>query len=328
MRLDKINRILLIRTDRFGEFILNIPVINAIRMKFPSAYICIMVGPMVKELMEGNSMVNEILVYDEKAMRGFIKNFKLIREIRKRKFDLTVILNPKKKFNILTFLSGIPFRLGYNRKWGFLLTQRVEDRKFSGEKHEAEYNLDLVRSLGIEVKDKSLIIPLFKEDGEAVDFLLKSQGITDADSLIALHPWTSDPIKQWPLERFSELAERLSGEFLGKIIIIGGREESELSKGFCQSKRYLINLTSRLTLRQLAAFFKKCRLLISNDSGPVHLASAVNTPVLVIFRSGLPGKSSKRWGPWGERNSIIENESLEKISVDEVLTKVKTMLND
>lgn len=327
MQLESINKILIIRTDRFGEFILNTPVIKAIRQRFPAAYICIVVSPKVQEIVEGNPDINDIMIYDEKAMSGILKSFKLICEIRKRKFDLVVILNPKKKFNIITFLAGIPVRLGYNRKWGFLLTHKIEDKKFLGQKHEVEYNLDLVRRIGIDTEDKSLFIPISKEDEKSVDFLLKEYGILKPDSLIALHPWTSDPIKQWPTENFFQLAKRITKEFFSKVIIIGGKEEASQSNKFCEGNKELINLTGKLTLRQLAAFLKQCRCLVSGDSGPIHMASAVGTPVVAIFRNDIPAKSAKRWGPWGENHIVIEKNDLKKITVDEVLDKIKIILS-
>ena len=321
-----IKRILLIRTDRFGEFILNTPLIRAIKEKFPSSYLGIMVNPMVKGIVKGSPYIDEIMIYDKKAMQGFFKSLKFVSEIRKKKFDLAVILNPKKKFNIIAFLAGIPIRLGYNRKWGFLLTHKIKDRKFLGQKHEVEYNLDLVRRIGIDTQDKSLFISVDKEDERFIDSLLKGLGIINTDLLIALHPWTSDPVKQWPVENFLQLARRLSRELPCKVIIIGGKDEISQSVKFCQEKPDIINLTGKLTLGQSAALLKKCRLLISNDSGPVHLACAVGTQVIALFRNDIPAKSARRWGPWGEGHIVIEKPNLSDIKVEEVLEKIRSKL--
>lgn len=321
------NRILLIRTDRFGEFILNTPVIRAIKEKFPFSYLCVMVNPAAKEIIEGSSYINEIMIYDERVMRGFFKNFKLITEIRNRRFDLAIILNPKKKFNIITFLADIPIRLGYNRKWGFLLTHKIKDRKFLGQRHEVNYNLDLVRILGIDTEDKRPFVAIDRGDEESIEFLLKEINIVSSDLLIALHPWTSDPAKQWPIKNFSRLAQRLSEEFSCRVTIIGGKDEMNQAKEFFGDKPYLIDLTGKLTLRQSAALLKKCRFLISNDSGPVHLACAVGTPVIALFRNDIPAKSARRWGPWGEGHIVIEKNNLADITVDEVLSKIEEAVN-
>lgn len=322
-----IERIFIVRTDRFGEFILNIPAIRAVRKKYPASHIAVLVNPTVKEIIEGTPFINEVIIYDGANKKGFLNKLRFIFRIKKSKFDLAIILNPGKEFNIMTFFAGIPIRLGYNRKWGFLLTHKIEDRKSLGQKHEVEYNLDLVRRIGIDTQDKSLFISVDKQDERFIDSLLKELGIINTDLLIALHPWTSDSLKQWPVENFSQLAKRLLKEFSCKVIIIGGKEEIGRNTDFSQENPELINLTGELTLRQSAVLLKKCRLLVSNDSGPVHLACAVGTPVIALFRNDIPAKSARRWGPWGEGHTVIEKNNLGDISVDEVLAKIQEALN-
>ncbi|MDD4953898.1 MAG: glycosyltransferase family 9 protein [Candidatus Omnitrophica bacterium] len=315
---EKVRRILVIRTDRFGEFILNTPVIRALKHRFPKAYLCVMAAPVSRELIEGVSLVDEVMVYDEGSQRGFFGGLRLAAALRKQKFDLVLILNPKKEFNIITFLAGIPLRVGYDRKWGFLLTRRIRDKKSCGIRHEVECNLDLARSIGADTRDRSLFVYLGKEDLNSVDSLLRQQGVEKAKAIVAIHPWTSDPIKQWPLEKFLDLSSRLLKDNSCKVVIIGGKEEAGQGEDFSRQVPGLVNLTGRLTLRQSAALLKKCRLLISNDSGPVHLSSAVGTPVIAIFRNDIPGKSAKRWGPWGQGHAVIEGADITKISVEDV----------
>jgi len=175
--------------------------------------------------------------------------------------------------------------------------------------------------VGAKTADLSLNI---KIKNTAINALNNELGIELERDFITLHPWTSDPFKQWPIERFVSLTQRLTGELNQKVIIIGGNLELNKSKEyFAGLDSHVINLTGRTTLIQLAALLKKSKMLISGDSGPSHLASAVGTPVLTIFRSDIPAKSAKRWGPWGKGHSVIEKKSLSDITVDEVLDKVK-----
>jgi len=205
-----------------------------------------------------------------------------------------------------------------------LLTHKIEDKKYLGQKHEVEYNLELVGLVGVITQDKTLSLNI---NSDIINNLLKELNIEE-DKLIAIHPFTSDPIKQWPLNSFRELVKRLAGESNIKIIIIGGKDELARSKELCSNLgNNLINITGRTTLRQLAALLNKCKLLISGDSGPVHLACAVDTRVLAIFRSDIPGKSSRRWGPWGKGHIVIERNNLCDITVDEVFNKIKEVLN-
>jgi ADP-heptose:LPS heptosyltransferase len=184
-----------------------------------------------------------------------------------------------------------------------------------------EYNLELTAAAGAYTSDKTLSLGV---QDVLADNLMREFGLSAGDILVALHPWTSDPVKQWPLESFLALAKRLA-EFGGlKVVIVGGQEEEGRSrKLFGSQGKGLVDLTGKTTLKELAALLKKCRLLISGDSGPVHLASCVGTPVIALFRNDLPGKTAKRWGPWGSGNSVIEAEGLDRITVDEVFNRLR-----
>lgn len=323
---NEIKNILVIRTDRFGEFILTLPAIHALKEKFPSSRLTLMAHPYSAQLISGSSDIDDIIEYEDADFTSLSSIWKLSRKLRSRKFDLAVIFNPKREFNIVTFLAGIPIRLGYDRKWGFLLNKRLKDLKFLGSKHEVEYNLDLVRSLGIETGERIFSIPVSEGDLSYIGRIISDLGLDNLNNLIAVHPWTSDPIKQWPPENFLQLSQRLSRDFSCKVIIIGGKEEIGRSQKFCAGKTDLVDLTGKLTLKQLAAFFPRCRCLVSNDSGPIHLASAVGTPVIALFRNDIPGKTAKRWTPWGREHIVIEKDNLNKITAEEVLDKVKILL--
>lgn len=307
-----IKKILAVRNDRFGEFLLNIPALRALKKSYAGAKLTLLVNPYVQELTRCIDFVDEIITW-ENIRHKFSEIYKFGKELKAKKFDLCLIFNPSKESNIISFLARIPIRVGYNRKWAFLLTHRMEDKKYLGQKHEIEYNLELLSLIGIQTEDKTLSLKI--DDG-----IIKGEDI-------ALHPFTSDPVKQWPIENFRKLAQRLVKELDKKVIVIGGREE--LNKGvayFDNLGANIINMTGRTTLIQLAALLKKCRLLISGDSGPVHLACAVGTQVVAIFRNDIPGKTAKRWGPWGKGHSVIEKPELADITVDEVLDKVRESL--
>ncbi|MFC1674349.1 glycosyltransferase family 9 protein [Candidatus Omnitrophota bacterium] len=318
-----VKNILVVRNDRFGEFLLNIPALRALKEAYPAAKITAVVDPYVTGLAQRVPFIDQVL---ECCKRGnsFFDKLGLIRNLQKMRPDIAVILNPSKEFNLTTFLAGIPVRAGYNRKWGFLLTHKIKDRKYLGERHEVEYNLELVALLGAAAKDRSLILSL--EDTLAKD-LFGGFHIGDQADLVALHPWTSDPVKQWPQERFRELAGRLAGMHNIKLLIVGGKEEQgESVKVYSGLTQGVVDLTGRTSLVQLAAILKRCRLLISGDSGPVHLACAVNTQVVALFRGDIPAKASKRWGPWGKGNYVIEKDNLADITVEEVFCRVKEVL--
>lgn len=312
-----VKNILVVRNDRFGEFLLNIPALRALKEKFVEAKITLVVDSYVRELAESIPFVDEVIEWGQ-GQHSLPEKFRFIRLIAKKNIDLAIMLNPSKELNIFTYLAGIPVRLGYARKWGFLLTHKMPDKKYIGDKHEIEYNLELVGLVGAKTQDKTLSLLID-------DNLPEIEG---RENLVAIHPWTSDPIKQWPKEYFAELIERLIRDLHAKVIIVGGKEELEESaRLFKDCGSALIDLTGRTTLRQLAVLLKECKLLISGDSGPVHLGVCVGTPVLAIFRNDIPGKSAKRWGPRGDKDRVIEKNNLCDITVEEVLNKAKEMLS-
>ena len=312
-------RILAVRNDRFGEFLLNIPAFRALKQSFPEAKLTLVVDPYVKEIAQCIDFLDEVITWENKPHK-LSEILKFSRALKAKSFDLCVILNPSKEFNLISFFAGIPLRCGYSRKWAFLLNRKIEDKKYLGRKHEIEYNLDLVNLAGASTQDKSLVLRIEERVlGGLIDL-----NRLDLENLAVVHPFTSDPLKQWPLENFQELAQRLVKELNKKVLIIGGREERERSRElFGDSSGEIINLTGKTTLVQLAALLKKCRLLISGDSGPVHLAACVGTPVVAIFRNDIPGKNPERWGPWGRGHQVIAKPGLSQISVTEVLEKVK-----
>lgn len=319
-----ISKILAVRNDRLGEFLLTLPAIRALKQYYSNAKLSLVVGPSVEDLAKAIGFVDEVIPWENKK-HSFFEMLAFSKKLKANNFDLCVIFNPTKEFNIISLLADIPERLGYDRKWGFLLTQKIEDKKDLALKHEVEYNLDLVGAMGITTQDKALAL---KIDETKADSILERAGIKRGEDLVALHPWTSDITKQWPKNYFVELSKRLVAKWGIKTVIAGGIENLDESKAlFSNLSGKIINLTGKTTLLELAALLKKCRFLISADSGPVHLAQCVNTPVIVIFRNDIVGKNAKRWGPWGTGNIVIERDNLVDISVEEVLSKASAFLD-
>jgi len=317
-----IKNILVVRNDRFGEFLLNIPAFRALKETFINARLTAVIDNNVRDLAESVPYIDEIIEWDRQERHTLFVKARLLKILKRKDIDIAVVLNPSKEFHIITYLAGIPIRVGYNRKGGFLLTHKIEDKKYLGLKHEIEYNLELVSLVGAKTENKALSLSLD-------DNIANNLDIKDNDNLAAIHPWTSDPIKQWPAEYFYSLTQRLIRELNLKVLIVGAKAELVKDHYFSQHQANgLINMTGRTSLKQLAALLKKCRFLISGDSGPVHLACAVNTAVLAIFRSDIPGKSARRWGPWGRGHLVIEKNNLRDIKVDEVFDKAKEMLKN
>jgi ADP-heptose:LPS heptosyltransferase len=213
-------------------------------------------------------------------------------------------------------------RAGYARKWGYLLTRRSSDTRHCAEKHEIEYNLELVRSIGADTRDTSLGLDVKDDIIKAMD----ARPVWTGESpVVAVHPYTSDSVKQWPYERFKDLIIQLRSQCNVQVAVVGKPDPTAPQAGYWNEG---IDLTGRTTLPELAALLKRSRCLVSCDSGPVHLASCVGVPSVVLFRSDLPGKTARRWGPVSQGSVVIERSRLEDIRVDEVLGTIKRILKE
>jgi heptosyltransferase-2 len=343
---DDFKRILIVRTDRIGDVLLSTPVIKALRENYPHAYIAMMVSPYAKDIVEGNPYLDDIIIYDKDGKhKSWARSIKFSQRLKKKRFDLAVILHPTNRVHLVTFFAAIPRRIGYDRKLGFLLTDRIKHTKQWGEKHELEYSLDLLRYLGIELGDKALYMPIKPESEKWVDELFNQVGVKNTDKLLAIHPGASCPSKIWPNERFADAADRLMGKYGFKCLVVAGPKDIALANNVIKHMQHpAINIAGKTSVSQLASILKKCQLFISNDSGPVHIASAMGTPVISIFGRSQKGLSPKRWGPVGKKDKILHKEvgcieclahncvkdfaCLKAITVDDVLKAVDSIFKN
>lgn len=334
-------RILITRTDRIGDVALSTPVIKAVRDKFPKAHIAFCVQPHAVGIVSGSPYLNEIIIYDKKnEHKGLWGIVGFIFKIMKKRFDIAMILHPTNRMNLTCFLAGIPKRVGYNRKMGFLLTDKMPHTKQEGKKHEVEYTLDVARYMGIEPKGTELYIKVGEDVKKDVEKLFSEYGIAKDHKIIAIHPGASCPSKRWSAKNFSDLADRLVNAYGVKVIVLGGKDDCQYSKRVVEkAKSSLIDLTGKTDISLLAGILSRSSLFVSNDSGPVHIAVSVGTPVIAIFGRRDCGLSPKRWGPRGDHDVVLHKDvgcvvclahkcdkgfkCLEAITVDEVIGAVE-----
>ncbi len=343
---EEFKRILVVRTDRIGDVLLSTPVLKGLRENFPHAYIAMMVSPYAKDIVEQSPFIDEVITYDKDAKhKSWLKSIKFSRNLKKRGFDLALILHPVNRAHLLTFFAGIKRRVGFDRKMGFLLTDRLKHSKQAGEKHESEYTLDFLRYLGIEPQDKRLYMPIRPDSEIWVKHLFEKEGIKDSDKLLAVHAAASCPSKVWPAERFAQAAQRLAKAQGMKVIVVAGPKDIHVSEEVVKRMNIpALNLAGKTSVSQLASILKRCRLFISNDSGPVHLASAVGTPVISIFGRNQKGLGPKRWAPLGDNDRVLHKQAdcveclahnctrgfvcLNSITVNEVVDAAESILNN
>ncbi len=323
---EDIKNIVIFRTDRIGEVLLSTVCIDALKRHFPQSHITFVTSHYAKDTVSGRDNIDEVFIFDTITKgNSFLKLIKLLSYLRKRRFDLAVVLNPHKILHLSCFLAGIKYRLGYDRKWPFCLTHKIEDRKHECKKHEIGYNLDLLKIIGVEEQIVPPHLAIFKEDLDYIDRLIKQTGLDNGKPIVSIHPGSSNPAKRWPKENFSLMIEKVKANLDCNVVLLGGKEDKKLVLDILSGcDQAALDLSSAFTIKQLAAFLKKCTLFIGNDAGPMHIAAAVGTSVIALF-----GKASSptRWRPWGEGHIVLRKNNINEITVDEVFVCLQERLS-
>ncbi len=324
-------RILVIRTDRIGDVVLTTPALKALRQAFPQAYLSLMVTPTTVDLVKGNPYIDEILIDDRQGIyKGFFGFLQLARLMRSKHFDTAVIYHTKQRYNLACFLAGIPLRLGYkNNKGGCFLTMPVKDTRPQGIKHEAVYCLDLIKSIGVNASDLSLFLPQQHEaDQWARDWY--QTNVPEGFSLIAIHPGSSDFTRCWDTANYAALINQIANRFLTKIVFVGAENNRVLVNQIIPHvKNSVLDLTGKTTVAQTVALTRRMTILISGDSGPVHIAAAVGCLNLCLFLRNAPGINVERWHPLGSHSTTLTihpQSANQTISVEEVMVAIDEMM--
>lgn len=307
MRNSDIKKILVTRTDRIGDIILTTPALQAIKEMYPTVELHVMVLPYTAEILEGNPYVDKIIVYDKRGKhKSFMQTIRFARTLSREHYDVAIHLHPTNRVHIISFVAGIARRIGYNRNFSFLLTDSIPENKHKGLKHESEYAFELLSF--VHVKQPRILKPFFSVNAEhekELFSLLKEQKI-DVKKIISFFPSASCPSKMWPVDSFVELAQSLIDAYNVGIFLVGGQEDRDVSDKIVEKVHGpVFNVTGLLSLKQLGALFKNSLFVVSNDSGPAHIAAALDTPVVTIFGRNDPGLHPRRWHPLGEKSFYL-----------------------
>ena len=302
-RFEKINRILIVRTDRIGDVVLSLPVVTALRRRYPDAYIVMLVSQVTKEIVEDHPDVDEILLDEGDGIVGFCN---LIRKIRRGKFDAAVLLHPTFRLALALALSGTVWRIGTGyRIYSFLFNKRVFEHRKKSLRHEVDYNLSLASVLGADSSKVEFNFPVSAKASKRIKELFDEIGITNKEPIVVLHPGSRGSALDWPVNYFARLAEYLVTKSHAQVIVTGGKGEekivSEVLKGISGK---IWGVVGRLNLKELAALFKKADLIIANSTGPLHIGVAVGTEVIGFYPPLVPA-SVRRWGPYGRKLSAF-----------------------
>ncbi len=344
IELSRIKNVLIIMMGGIGNMIFLTPALKALRKALPSSSFGFLLGPYgAEKAVEGSELLDKKIIAGPEKFTGVSGRIKLIRKLRQEHFNLSITstgTNPLKS-GLLCALAGIEYRVGENIGGkGIFYNLKVP---FDKERHEVEGNIHLVRRLGIEAEDRRLFVQRSKKDKDSAQKFFARHKLK-GKVVVGLHPGSGihqAGFKRWPMERYTQLADKLIADLGASVIIFGGTEEMELAeeiKGRMRSAPLI--MTGQSTLGETATLIERCSLFISNDSGLLHVACAVNTPSIGIFGPTNP----KRTGPYPDLSAVFRKdmacspcyegrpiqchhyECLHLITVDDMIEEVKKRL--
>jgi ADP-heptose:LPS heptosyltransferase len=322
--------ILIIDFGQLGDVVLSLPALRAVRQKFPEAKITAMVGKSCAAVIDLCGYVDDKIVVDRVRLRdgakilSVWKIFNLVRDVRRRKFDFIIDLHSLSETNWLGYLSGAEKRLyarRENRSLDFLanLTPPKEDRS----KHATDRYLDVLKPLNIENASREAMIIPHAQDIKTVEKMFRHRRETDDKSLfVGLFPGAGHPSRRWSLDNFVSLADFLARNDKVKIAVFLGPEEKNLTPEIKVKFPPETVIFDKLTIPQLVAAQSLLSVFVANDTGPMHLAAAVGTPVVLLIDERAP----KTYKPLTKSLRTVESGKIDEISVEEVYAAVRELL--
>jgi len=299
------NKILIRGTNWIGDAILTLSAVASIRATYPQAHIAVLVKPWVADIYGLFSGLDEIIIYENKfdTPAGV---FRLARMLKGKKFDAAILLQNAIEAAIIALAAGIPLRAGYDSDArGLLLTHRVHRTEEIRKVHQIDYYLEMVKALGCVSVNREMHLEIKISLFDAQNILRKFVPETKK-TIIGIAPGaTYGPAKRWLPDRFSAVADKLDEKFSMQGILLGGKSDWEIAQEVKKlAHTELINLAGKTTLREAIYLISQCRLFISNDSGLMHIAGALNIPTIALFGSTNPVTTA----PAGNKSIIVRRE--------------------
>ncbi len=348
---DDIKKILIIRLDNIGDVVVTTPSLRALRKRFSKARIDILIKGSTKELLDNNSNIDKVIVFDPPwhkasgalnlldSINFFLTNNKLIKKLRSQKYDLAIEFHTDPRNILLMYLINAKRRIGHStRGFGFLLTNIVS---FNDNQHIIKRHLDISKYLGCNVSNTSTEIFTSKRvEINIKDIFLKEH---ISGKIVCLNPGTGRINKYWPNKNWSILADKIIEKYNATILFTGSKDDLKNLKeitNHMKFKQFKI-FAGKLNIIETAALIKRCNLFISTDTGPMHIAKAVGIPLIGLFGPVNP----EHWGYKDEKSSYVSGfdncsckyisdcirktdkyKCMKNISIRQVLSKVSEFL--
>jgi ADP-heptose:LPS heptosyltransferase len=323
--------ILVIDFGQLGDVVLSLPALRAIRQRFPAARITVAVGKPANEVVVLSGYANEIFDVDRVGLRdgnklvSIWRIIQFVKQVRQRKFDFVIDLHSLSETNLLGYLSGAPHRL-YSRRPGrsldYLANFKPRPVVEGRDRHAVDRYLDVIEPLGIHNPSRIPVLKTSSAGDLAVDALLKKEKAQSRELLVGLFPGAGHQGRRWPLEHYVQLADHLIRNERVRVIVFAGPEERALVSQMRTVFPAATIFFDKLTIPQLVSAQARLTMMVSNDTGPAHLAAAVGVPVIVIMDRPTP----HTFTPIGEHHRLIYGELITKIRVETVYEAAQGIL--
>jgi len=300
-------RILIVRLSAIGDVIHTLPVLCALRRRFPVAHLAWVTHRSAATLLRGHEALDELIELD----RGWLKSPRAVWRLRSRlramKPDVTIDAQGLTKSAIVAWLSGAARRIGFGDKRGrelskWFYSQRVRTTA----RHVVDCNLELLRPLGISSPPVCFNVPEHPADGAAAGRIIQQAGLDNGFCVV--NPGAGWPSKLWPADRYAVVARHLGNAWgMSTLVVWAGEGEREIAQRIAAGSPQYVHLAPSTTLPELAAIARRARLFIASDTGPLHLAVAVGTPCVGLY-GPWPAQCN---GPYGPQHVALQEITFE-----------------
>jgi len=323
---DPVRKVLIIRIDRIGDLILSTPVLRAVRETWPEADVDLLIAGYTRDLVVSNPCVDRILIHDADELD--------------KDYDVALVLHPGLRQNRLAWLSGARVRIGYTGAGGgFYLTRRQKDDRAVRIRHEVRSALEIARLAGCSTTDRSLMISTTREGETEAEEFFQREGIEGVT--VAIHPGARQEYIRWSEVGFAAVADTLIRMHGVTVLLTGSAGELNLIEEVVGLMEEEPVVACGFPLTTLVSLLGRCDLFLGNSTGPMHMATAIQVPVVAIFGATHPLDSHHEWGPWGADHQVVTfdralarersdectpYDCMSLIPVDDVLSAVRNQL--
>jgi lipopolysaccharide heptosyltransferase II len=307
--------ILCIRLDSIGDVLMTTPALRAVKESGSNRQVTLLTSPAGAAVARLNPHIDAAIAYDAPWLKGTAepdaaRDLEMIRRLAERRYDAAVVFTVFSQSALpaalVCHLANIPLRLAHVRENPYrLLTTWVRDPEpTNGIRHEVERQLALVQQVGYHASDTHLVLRVPDDARAAADRLLRSAGIGANERWIVLHPGASAPSRRYPADRFAEAARLIAMRRDCRVVVTGDASERTLVAEVCDGiGARAVGLPNRVDLAVFAALIEASPLLITNNTGPAHIAAAVGTPVVDVYALTNPQHT-----PWRVKTRVLSHD--------------------